>query len=231
MSKTIFFLVKVFDSKEYVEQFIKGTLFANRISYFQEIEESESSNRADKSEGIVSWHQPDQITLKLGGCVLNNLAGPVSIRMNRHNSLNIFCLFAAHSGEIKSVNESNIELFKKQLGIPSDCLKLGKYAVIITNVIEFQNRFIASAKKENYGLQAGLVKYYNPEIFHGFFDEETAVFNKRDEFKHQNEYRIALDVGFIDNNPVSFEIGDLSDIAISCKTIDINKFLSVNIKS
>lgn len=231
MSKTIFYLVKIFDRKEYSEQFIKGTLFANRISFFQEIEESQTSNRADKNEGIVSWHQPDQVTLKLGDCVLSGLAGQVSIKMQRHNSLNIFCLFAAHSGKFESVNETNVGLFKKQLEIPIDCLKLGKYAVIITNVTEFQKRFITSAKKENYGIQAGLIKYYNPETFHGFFDEENAVFNKRDEFSHQNEYRISLDVGFIDNNPVSFEIGDLSDIALSCKTIDINKLLSVNLNS
>lgn len=96
MSRTIFFFVKVFDKEEYAEDFIKGKLFSNRLSFFRKYEENESANRGDKHEGVVGWHQPDQIRLEINGRIITDLAGPVMTQMNWHDHLNVFCIYAAH---------------------------------------------------------------------------------------------------------------------------------------
>ncbi|HIF9375049.1 TPA: hypothetical protein ACX6RV_002942 [Photobacterium damselae] len=61
MSKTLFFFVKVFDNKKYADDFMKGKLFANRLSFFKKLEEKAEANRGDRHEGVLSWHQKDDI--------------------------------------------------------------------------------------------------------------------------------------------------------------------------
>ena len=185
MSRTIFFFVKVFDRKEYAEDFIKGNLFSNRLSFFRKHEEEKSANRGDKHEGVVSWHQPDQIRLEINGRIITDLAGPVMTQMNWHDHLNVFCIYAAHSGEFDEVSEETIEAFKEQIAIPEDCQKLGEYAVIVTNVTKFIERVKTAVSYNGYGLNAGLVEYYDPASFNGSFSEIESIFRKRDEYKHQ----------------------------------------------
>lgn len=231
MSRTIFFFVKVFDKKEYAEDFIKGNLFSNRLSFFRKHEENESANRGDKHEGVVSWHQPDQIRLEINGRVITDLAGPVMTQMNRHDHLNVFCIYAAHSGEFDRISEETIDAFKKQIAIPEDCEKLGEYAVIVTNVTKFIERIKAAARFNTYSFNAGLVEYYNPTSFNGSFSEVESIFRKRDEYRHQKEYRFAFDTGTVGEDPLVLNIGDINDITMQCKVSDINRYLEVKLPS
>lgn len=231
MSRTIFFFVKVFDSQKYVEDFIKGNLFANRLSYFKKFEEDEGANRGDKHEGVVSWHQPDQIRLEINGRVITDLAGPVMTQMNWHNHLNVFCIYAAHSGDFEGISEEILDAFKEQVAIPEDCQKLGKYAVIVTNVSVFLERVKKAVNAKNYCLNAGLVEYYDPSSFHGSFSEVESIFRKRDEYKHQKEYRFAFDTCIEGDNPLILSIGDISDITMQCEVSDINICLEIKLPS
>ncbi|MFC1507836.1 hypothetical protein ACFL5R_01190 [Pseudomonadota bacterium] len=229
VSKTIFFLVKIFDDKKYATDFVSGKLFANRLSYFRKLEEAEGANRGDRHEGVVSWLQPDQVQIVINGRTLTDLAGPVSIKKNWHDHLNVFCIYAAHSGDFKSITHENLADFKKQLEIPDDCLKLGKHAVLVTNFTQFIERVKSAVQENNYGLNAGLVDYYNSETFSGNFTEEEAVFKKRDEYEHQKEYRFVIDSGIEGKNPIFLDIGDISDITMHCNVADVNKYLEIKL--
>lgn len=231
MSRTIFFFVKVFNKQEYAEDFINGKLFSNRLSFFRKHEENESANRGDKHEGVVGWHQPDQIRLEINGRVITDLAGPVMTQMNWHEHLNVFCIYAAHSGDFEAISEETIEDFKEQISIPEDCEKLGEYAVIVTNVTKFIERIKAAVSSNNYRLNAGLVEYYDPAIFNGSFSEVESIFRKRDEYRHQKEYRFSFDTGIAGNNPLILDIGDISHITMQCKVSDINAKLEVKLSS
>lgn len=231
MSRTIFFFVKVFDKQEYAVDFIKGKLFSNRLSFFRKHEENESANRGDKHEGVVSWHQPDKIRLEINGRVMTDLAGPVMTQMNWHDHLNVFCIYAAHSGEFYEIFEETIENFKEQIAISEDCEKLGEYAVIVTNVTKFIERVKAVVSSNNYGFNAGLVEYYDPASFNGAFLEDESIFRKRDEYKHQKEYRFSFDTGIEGNDPLILNIGDISDITMQCKVSEINVQLEVKLPS
>ena len=229
MKKTIFFLVKIFNDEKYAKDFRNGKLFANRLSYFRNLEEDQDSNRGDMHEGVVSWLQPDQVKLEINGRTLTDLAGPVSVKMNWHDHLNVFCIYAAHSGEFESLSHESLADFKTQLEIPESCLNLGKYAVVVTNFTQFIERVKIATAKNNYGLNACLVDYYNPDTFNGTFSEEEAVFKKRNEYSHQKEYRFAFDTGVTGKEALVLDIGDISDITTQCNVADVNKLLEIKL--
>jgi hypothetical protein len=229
MTKRIFFCAKIFDDERYVSDFIGGKLFANRLSYFRRLEESESSNRGDPHEAMVGWHQPSEVKVFLNDMPLTDLAGPVLIQMNWHGHLNIFCIYAAHSGDFEAITHDNLEDFKRQLRIPEECLKLGRYAVVVTNPAELIERVKAAIKREGFGLSAALVTYYDPRTFSGSISQEESAFRKRDEFQHQKEYRFSIDTGTEGVNPTILEIGDISDITVRLSTSEVNDCLRIRL--
>jgi hypothetical protein len=227
--KTIFFLVKIFDNKKHAKDFVDVKLFANRLSYFRLLEGDEQANRGDKHEGITSWIQPEEANIVINGRHITDLAGPVSVQMNWHEHLNVFCIYAAHSGPFNNLNHENLYDFRKQLEIPEDCLKLGKYAAVVTSVTKFLERVQKAAIKNNYIMKAGLVDYYNPNEFSGSFSETEAIFKKRYEFSHQKEYRFTFDTGTSGKNPLVLDVGDLSDIVMLCDAEKLNRSLDVRL--
>ena len=229
MSKTIFFFVKVFTKKTHAEDFLRGTLYSNRLAFFKKLEEDTQANRSDRHEAVVGWYQPDQISLTLNGREIKDLAAPVSLQMNQHNDLNVFCIYAAHSGPFEVITDENIFDLKDHLKIPSDCLTLGDYAVVVTQAKSFIDRVVGAVKDEGFGLKAGLVEYYDPSAFSGSFSEDEAVFRKRKEFEYQREYRFSFDTGIPGDDPLKLKIGDISDIALLCSTSEVNNLLQVRL--
>ena len=224
--KTIFFFVKFFKNEQYAKDFIGGKVFANRLSYFKRIEGNEDFNRTDKHEGVIGWFQPGRGRFEINGMdITGDLAGPVEMQRKWLDDLNVFCVYAAHSGDLDLGNLSteNIDAFRSQLEIPDDCLKLGKFAVVVKDVAGFISRVETSVKSENYRVFRGFVKYYNPESFHGNFSDGEAIFRKRDEHKHQQEYRFVIDTLIKGTNPVTLNIGDIRDITMRFNSADINK--------
>lgn len=165
----------------------------------------------------------------MNGYRLISLSGPVSLQMNQLNNLNVFCLFAGYCYDVKGLTANDIEAFEKQLEVPNDCQNLGNYAVIIKSPVKFLERVKASAKINNFGLDHGLVDYYNPETFHGSFSKEESIFKKHDKYSHQKEYRFVFDTNIEGDKPLFLDVGDISDITIMCKTSDINIGLEVKL--
>ena len=222
----IFFFVKFINEERYANDFIRGKIFANRLSYFKKIEEKESANRNDRHEGVVGWFQPGRGHLELNGIDFTpDLAGPIEIQRNRLNYLKLFCIYVAHNGDLNSENLSsgNLDLLRKQLEIPEACLELGKHAVVVKDVPEFIHRIETIAKSKNYGVYRRLVEYYDPTTFHGGFPDGGAVFRKRDEYRHQQEFRIVFDPLILGTDPITLNIGDISDITMRFDSADINK--------
>jgi len=61
--KTIWYLVKFCEKEEWADDFLKGSLYLNRLSYFKK-KEAEDDDRFDKHEAIASWLQPSGTTIK-----------------------------------------------------------------------------------------------------------------------------------------------------------------------
>lgn len=227
MKKQIFFLLKVFEKREYAEDFINGKLFLNRVSYFKKIEEQE--DRGDKHEATDAWLQPNKVSLKIGNIEIKSedIASPIVVQHEHHNNLHLLCLYASYTDKFDSVSEDNIEEFRKEVRINDKCLALGNHAVIILNSELFIERFINAAKKYNYGGKGQLVEYYDPKTFHGYFKEDS-IFQKQIQYSYQKEFRFSIDTRTIGENPIIMELGDLSDITSISNPQEINKTLKIN---
>jgi hypothetical protein len=80
------------------------------------------------------------------------------------------------------------------------------FAVLIDGE-EFLRRVRTAAESCGHKLIYRLVEYFDEETYTG----PVGIFGKRSAFRYQSEFRIALVPGI--NEPYSFAVGDLSDIA------------------
>ena len=236
----IIFLAKVFEQEAHARAFMRGDIFANRVRHFKKLENGE--HRGDKYEGAIMPQIEGSIfTLKatnpetgevLGEITIteDDLAAPMIIAPEWFDHINVFCMYAGHNGTFQQVTTDNLPDFKKQLELPEDCTKLGVHAVVILDVEEFLRRVTAAAHHAGYGICRGLVKYYDPIVgTPPARSDIESIFTKRDQYAYQKEFRIALDTRTSGSNPVTLNIGSISDIALRLKTRDINRGLTLNL--
>ena len=228
----IYALIKFFDKPEYAQDFMSGKLYANRLSYFKEIEGEDGGDaRSDKHEGVSANWQLDQGKLVLNGHRFTN--GSAIIQMNWLDHLNVFCLHAIHGGDFELTSE-NLDDFKEHLKIPEEGLRqLGRHAVAITDGPQFIDRVKAEVEAQGYLVWNKLVKYYDSEIFHGVFgkglNSPEAAFNKRDKYRWQREYRFVFHTRKPGTEAITLDIGDISDISFPIDIADINRTLEIGI--
>lgn len=216
MSKPVIcFLVKTFSEPSHAEQFFDGLLYMNSLDYFVRLEESDSTGRGDRHEGIGAWLQPNEIQIEINGIRIDSadLAGPVSIQPNRHLAKNVFCMHTSYVGGNAPSEFATPHEFEQHLKIPQQNISLGQHSAVITNVREFLQRVKTAASEQNVALRGHLVNYYDSTTFHGHFAEEDAPFNKQMRFAHQREYRLVVSRRENDVSPYSLNIGNLRGIA------------------
>ncbi len=226
----ILFLAKFFDNEIHAKEFVRGRVYANTLAAFKVLEGTDDSGRADRHEGTVAWLQPGCGRLDINGMdITDDLAGPMQLQKSWLDHLHVFCLHAAHSGslDLAKVSNENIEELRQQLIIPDECLALGKHAVVVKNIPLFIRRMEAAAQANNYRIARGLVRYYDPESFHGDFRDVESIFHKQDRHSYQREFRFVIDMGLVTNAPLILEIGDISDITQRFDSAELNtkKFL------
>ncbi|WP_159817115.1 hypothetical protein [Colwellia sp. 20A7] len=232
MRNEIIMFVKIFENERYRDDFLSGKLYMNRLSYFQKVEEDATANRGDRHEGALAWLQPNKILMKINDIEIKgeDFVEPIMVQMNFHKRYNVYCLYAGHIGSIEDINESASTALLEQLALDSECLKLGKFGVVIHNPKEFLRRVTSAMENTGNGGGAKLVEYYNPDEFHGHFSEQDVVFRKRDEYSHQSEYRIYIDTDTQGDEAFELEVGNIEDIAQSCDSNEINSKMAVSRK-
>ena len=222
----IFYLAKVFEKQEYADKFIRGEIYCSSLAWFKELEDR--GGRGDTYEGAI--------VLQLDGLVatLETKDPDTGEVVDRHtmegfaalpvlapewfDHINLFCMFAGHSGEFQQEPfEGYLDRLKEHLKMPDEYVKLGEHAVVITNTTEFLRRVEKAAHREGYGILWGLVKYYDPQVGTPPIrsDIET-IFSKRKKYAYQREFRFAIDTGTTEGGAITLDIGDIRDIA--CRT-------------
>lgn len=238
MTSRILLLIKVFDKEEYADAFVqKGELFCRTLGDFKGIDDTE---RGDPYEAVMDWHQPDQIKLTLtfkdkNGAEkimpIEKLAGPVVIQNKGHDKLNLYCMYSVNAPEYEESYETEEErtaivqklnaMLKERSTLSDEVLSLGEFAVIVYQVEDFIGRVKKAAQEKNFACWNGLIGYYDPDTFHGSFNELEAIFRKRNLYKHQNEYRFVFGSHEPEGGKV-IHLGSLDDIAIKVPTREIN---------
>lgn len=223
--KKIIYFIKIFDNERFMNDFLDGKIYMNRLSYFRFVDDNSDNNRADQKEGLSGWWQPEQIALEVNGRKMTNFAAPIEIRSNKSDNLHVFCLFAGATNIENTVDDNKIATnktskVKDDLSVSAECANLGRYYVLVHNTSAFIDRMVAATKKHNYKGSAGLVEYYNPIDFSGDFGDRS-VFYKPNNFAHQKEYRFVIDAGTIGEDALTLNIGNIRDIANIIDSLDI----------
>lgn len=223
--RKIFFLVKFFNNQRHASEFVNGRVFCNRLARFRDGESEDTTGRIDPHEGTTAWLQPGQIQLQLNGInMTDDLAGPLAMQMNWLNHLHLFCTHAVHSGDLdlQKIPNENIEELRREMMIPKACFSLGIHAVVVRDVPEFIKRLQVAARAKTCRVVQGLVRYYNPKSFHGYFRDVESVFWKQAELSYQREFRFLIDSGLPGDCPLILEVGDISDITLQLGSAELN---------
>lgn len=234
---TVFFLAKFFKNERHAEQLIRGRLYANKLSYFRAIEGDAARN--DTYEGVTLWRggelkiwpSTDDDRGEHQGITITDrdLVSPLEVQPDWTDHVNLFCMYAGHSGDYKTIPADHVNQFKKErLEIPDECLAFGEHAVIV-DAQQFVERIKGAVRKiKNCRFARGLVRYDGKPPFD--ITRANILFYKRDEYKQQREFRFAFFPGEDIRGPLTLELGDLSDIAIRCNSSEINRNMQLSIR-
>ena len=230
-------LMKFFSKREFAERFLQGELYARRLYSFRTLHDQDG--RADEYEGAVAIPS-DNLVLTLRSTNLETrqirgfeipgegMDGPLIIMPQRLDNLNLYCMYAIHSGGFEETGRDDFADYEQHLKISDQCLGLGCYTVAIFRNNAFMNRARNAVVREGYRLNSRLVQYYDPEVGSPFdVDDDRIVFTKRKEFAWQREYRFAIDTGTNGLEPIILNIGPIDDIAMLMRTEDVNRTLKI----
>ena len=121
-----------------------------------------------------------------------------------------------------TLSNENIEVLRQELMVPVGCLRLGGHAVVVKDGPGFIKRIATAVTAKGYEFRWGLVKYYDPETFHGSFRETELVFRKQVVQSYQREFRVVIATGSASDCPLTLEVGDLSGITIPLLASELN---------
>jgi hypothetical protein len=237
MKYTILHLIKFFEKEEYADQFLQGKLYLNRLSYFKKLEQAQADGRPDANEAVAIWLQKEKTHIEFKehpelDIAPENLAGPVQVSFVHYDDLHVFCMTARHTGEFEfdcqdgmiCYLEEDTEDVKRQLEVHEDCLKMGRFAVIVVQAGEFIIRVKNATEKARHVFNSTLVEYFDQDTIHGHFAMRDIPFRKAQKFAYQSEYRIVVDTRTCGDEPKRTDIGDIHDIAIKIPVREINAF-------
>lgn len=238
LANTTLFLIKFFDKEAYADQFMAGSLYLNRLSYFKKLEAA-TDGRPDSTEAVAMWWQPDDLVIDLdvpgvGKTKITkaDLAAPVSMAFEFHDHLHLLCMYAMHTGRFGFIDghldlaPEELDDLKAWIQIDERCFEFGKFAVI-TPVVPFLERVKAAFKAQGVKAKGKLVKYYDDEIFHGEIALEDIPFSKQKRFAYQREFRLCVNTGTKGDDPLTIQIGDIHDICGKVESAWLNTLFEI----
>ena len=141
--------------------------------------------------------------------------------------LNVFCMYSVDFNDLKKIPNNDT---KRTIELPETLWEFGNYAVVVFDVPEFIKRVSKAAFSHLYKVRPGRVTYYDSRF--GLPDiplNESVAFFKRNQYAHQKEFRLVFNTNTIGCDPVTLNIGDISDISVPVNRDNINSELSLNV--
>jgi hypothetical protein len=213
-------LVKFFSELDHAQHFLDGGLFMRRLAYFRRQEDAEG--RWDSTEGVWAWLQKQGLQIQMNvpavgaiNITERDLAAPVSMSLGEPDDFYIYCMYAYYLEEalpgddLRDVyGEDRLADLEAALQVDPRCLRFGPHAVVVPWG-PFMERIKQAARSQSLRLRAGLVRYYDDEVFNGEFKLEDIPFRKQKRFEYQREFRICVQT--LDRSPMprTFNIGSL----------------------
>lgn len=228
---TIYAYVKIYDDIAHAHDFMRGKLFMNIIRAFKEHRDEAGELRGDECEGIIAWHQPENIQIAINGHSISSadIAAPIPIHSNEVLRKNAFCIYSLNSRGHDSVTAETLGDLKATLQIHESCFGLSSHCVVVLNATEFKSRVEKAVRALGYSGSLCLVDYFDEKTFSGNLPKDRFGYQKRSFFKHQREYRVLIDTELEEPKPIFLEVGDLSDICIITTPVEFNSSLQLKL--
>ena len=220
-------LFKFFSCETYRDDFLKGHLHFNSLNYFRNTEAFGIFKQNDPYE-CCKIFQPNSIKVSFGQLELKDLAGPVSICYNEDVLKSYIMCFSTIRFDSQR-QYASLDDLKRDVLFSEKMINYGEYVVVIPQAELFLERLEKAAMKAGYGFAKGLVNYYDFSKDNISDEYPKIAFQKRSEFSYQREFRFLLRKKDAVEEYVTLEVGDLSDIAQSCKSADLNGLLKINV--
>lgn len=214
----IAYLAKLFEERQYAEDFVAGRLYMNTLGHFVKME-ADPSMRADNREGTIAQWQPNQILIQIGDITIDSdsLAAPVTFQKPGLLNTHVLCMAAG-----LGIETDCYESFKDALLLPQRLLSMGKFAVLVTNGTNFSSKIKSALQRERLTARSRLVTYYDEVVHHGHIDDP--LFAKPTRFRFQREYRLAIKNAPVGpGDPFVLDVGDLSDCVTLMAPEDLRK--------
>lgn len=220
-------LFKFFSCESYRDDFLRGHLHFNSLNYFRRAVASDSFKQNDPYE-CCKIFQPNSIKVFFGQQELKDLAGPVSICCNDDVLKSYIMCFSTIRFDSQK-QYASLDDLKRNVLFSEKMINYGEHAVAIPRMELFVERLEKAALKEGYCLTKKNVNYYDFAKDNVLEEYPKNAFRKRREFSYQREFRFLLRKRDVVVEHVTLEVGDLSDIAQSCKSADLNGLLKINV--
>ena len=193
----------------------------------------------DSTEGVWAWLQKQDLQIHMDVPAVRpinitecDLAAPVSISLGEPDHLYIYCMYAYYiekalpGDDARDIyGEDRLADLEAALQVDPRCLRFGPHAVVIP-WRPFMERIEHAARSQSLRLRAGLVRYYDDEVFNGEFKLKDVPFRKQKRFDYQREFRICIKT--LDRSPMprTFNVGSLRGLGGYMPSEHVRKALS-----
>ena len=176
----MFSLIRFFEKKEYMNDFLDGNLYMNSIGHFWTM--GQPNPQDDLLEGTTETLSAEDLKNKYGMELPESFSSHIQIPvMNRAEGYQFVHILCFYLHEYDAV-------LKLATRIPRSIKGLGKYAVKIDNVQAFVDLLFEKIYREHlYGLM-GPIEYKNPTEEYDYMD----CFNKYKTHQDEHEWRFVL---------------------------------------
>lgn len=213
-------LIKI-TKEEYAKDILKGNLYMNPLSFFRKYENDYMDDMAEGVCGDISKNQMRQYGYYLSDYFIDNIVTDnVLMLSDSFATCNLFCMYCFFHDDVNK----KIAQFDERL------LQFSDTAIWIKDADEFKRRvehaiyLKCQSLVSEYG-SYGRVRYYDINEKTNNLDSRSC-FDKRLDYKWQQEWRICLWSHNMRNEAIVLSIGDISDIACVISAKDISKTLS-----
>ena len=217
-------LVKIYENKDYADDFRDGLLYANSVEYYRNIEERP---RGDANEGVILL-ESGTLRMRREGedeWFTVETAGPARLTFDHISGLNLFCTTLFLSDYSDRLEPRMIEQVQQQIAESlSTCLDMGHHAVLIRDAPELMKRIAAATRDREIQFWSAPVNYYDSYPFRSDSWSRTSiqpVLWKHERYQLQREFRVVLNDEAKQTDHIELHIGDISDISSYMKTEEL----------
>lgn len=226
---------KTYSERGLIEAVARGDKYAKII-----LEKQRNKSQRDVLEGTIASIPPSRAT-ELPDDMRKAMCTDIMIRALGYNYCNIMCFCKMEYR--RQIAKGEMKVAWKE----PDMKDFGEYAIIIKNPREFIRRIDVAVSNRNYQYICGDVNYHpmtlnnkTAKIKHSMtleLEENIKIkdflqrskridydaFDKCNSYKNQNEWRIAINNGVADEQPLWINVGDLSDIVEMVDRRDVSE--------